>query len=212
MTAFDSTAARAGRRLSTPPTLPSIPPGYTLTADRLWQNYQYFLKVVLPVAEFVGVRLALHPDDPPVPEVGGLPRIFGRVDAFKRAAELAGNSPAWGLELCLGCCSEMGGESTVLEMIRHFGPRGQIVYVHFRDVQGVAEHFQECFLGEGNYDPAKVLYELVQAGFDGFILDDHVPRLVGDTPWGHRARAHAIGYLQGMLRMLDYLSTHGGTA
>ena len=173
------------------------------TEAEMWEHYEYFLKAILPVAEDSGVKLALHPDDPPLPMVDGMARIFYNVAQFKKAMELAG-SAAWGLDLCLGCCSEMiNGADNVLEMIRFFGPLGKIFYIHFRDVQGTVPKFQECFLGEGNYDPAEVLLELKKNGFNGFILDDHVPKMVNDSPWGHRARAHAIGYIQGLINMAE---------
>jgi mannonate dehydratase len=94
-------------------------------------------------------------------------------------------------------------------MIEHFGPRGKILYVHFRDVQGSVPAFQECFLGEGNWNPAEIMLLLKRSGFDGFLLDDHVPHMDGDTSWGHRARAHAIGYMQGLLNMLDLVDPSG---
>lgn len=172
-------------------------------AEEMWANYEAFMRAVLPVAESAGVKLALHPDDPPVPELGGIARICKSFDDFKRAEAIAGGSEAWGLDLCLGCWSEMGGERTVMEAIDYFGPRGEILYVHFRDVQGTVPRFAECFLGEGNYSPPKVIRTLHGVGFDGFLLDDHVPFMVGDTEYGHRGRAHAIGYLQGLLDMLQ---------
>lgn len=175
-----------------------------LTHDEMFDNYAYFMKAVLPVAEEAGVRLALHPDDPPIPMLGGVPRIFSSVEGFERGAEIA-DSPAWGLDLCLGCCSEMpGGKINVMTMIEKFGPQGKIFYIHFRDVQGTVPTFQECFIGEGNYDPAEVMLALRRVGFDGFLLDDHVPHMDGDSSWQHRGRAHAIGYMQGLMNMLDY--------
>ncbi|WP_274363204.1 mannonate dehydratase [Paenibacillus thermotolerans] len=174
-----------------------------VTEDEMWANYEYFIKAVLPVAEEAGVKLALHPDDPPVEMLGGVARIFRNVEGFKKAMEIA-DSDAWGLDLCLGCCSEMaGGALNVQEMIRYFGPIGKIFYVHFRDVQGTVPKFQECFLGEGNYRPSQVMRLLQEVDFTGFILDDHVPAIVNDSPWGHRSRAHAVGYLQGMLELLE---------
>ena len=171
--------------------------------DELWANFRYFIEAVLPVAEESGVRLALHPDDPPVPMLGGVARIFSTVDDFLRADALT-DSPAFALDLCLGCCSEMpGGAATVEAMIRHFGPKGRIAYVHFRDVQGTVPSFQECFIGEGNFDALTTLRLLRDAGFDGFLIDDHVPRMTDDSPYCHRGRAHAVGYLQGMLATLD---------
>ncbi len=175
----------------------------TVSAEQMWENYAYFLKAVLPVAEAAGVRLALHPDDPPVPTLAGIARIFISVENFKRAYELSNGSPSWALDLCLGCCSEMpGGAANVRAMIEYFGPKGRIAYVHFRDVQGSVPTFAECFIGEGNYDAAATLRLLKESGFRGFLLDDHVPHMVGDTPWGHRGRAHAIGYMQGLLAAL----------
>lgn len=177
----------------------------TCDATQMWENYEYFIKAVIPVAEEAGVRLALHPDDPPVEELDGVARLFYKPENFKRAMEIA-DSPAWGLDLCCGCCSEMpGGSDTLLEMIRFFGPKKKILYVHFRDVQGTVPKFQECFLGEGNYNPMQIISALQQSGFDGFLLDDHVPEIINDSPWGHRSRAHAIGYMQGLLNALEYI-------
>ncbi len=182
-------------------------PAQMLSAETMWANYERFMHAVLPVAKDAGVKLALHPDDPPVPMLGGVARIFSKPDDFRRAeriAEETGAGEAWGLDLCLGCCSEMpGGKANVVEMIEHFGPRGKVLYVHFRDVQGTMPVFQECFIGEGNWDPAEIMLLLNRNGFDGFLLDDHVPIMDGDTRWGHRARAHAIGYMQGLLNMLE---------
>ena len=187
--------------------MPLAAPGEVLyTEEQMWANYEYFIKAVLPVAEEEGIRLALHPDDPPVPMLGGVARLFYRPWAFKHAYELAGGSTAWSLDLCLGCCSEMtGGRANVTEMIEYFAPKGAIAYIHFRDVKGTVPNFTECFIGDGNYDPAEVMVLLARNGFDGFLLDDHVPKMDGDSDWNHRGRAHAIGYMQGLIRMAQYL-------
>jgi mannonate dehydratase len=179
--------------------------GAVITEDQMWSNYEYFIKAVLPVAEEEGIRLALHPDDPPVPMLGGVARLFWRPAGFKKAYDMAGRSKAWALDLCLGCCSEMaGGKANVTEMIEYFGPEGAIAYIHFRDVQGSVPDFTECFIGDGNYDPAEIITMLARTGFDGFLLDDHVPKMDGDSDWNHRGRAHAIGYMQGLIRMLEF--------
>ena len=91
----------------------------------------------------------------------------------------------------------------MLDAIRYLGPRGKIAYVHLRDVSGTVPSFVECFLGEGNYRAPVVLRELRASGFDGFILDDHTPALVGDSPYGHRGRAFALGYIQGLIEMME---------
>ena len=183
-----------------------------LDEDALWANHQYFLDAVLPVAEASGVRLALHPDDPPVAEpLGGAARIFRTPAALERAHEQAGRSPWWGLNFCIGTVSEMGGQSAVLEVIERLGTRSAIFYVHLRDVAGTVPAFAETFLGDGNLNVAAVLRRLHEVGFDGFVIDDHVPAMIGDVDtWGDtssdaycsRGRAHAIGYLQGVLNGL----------
>jgi mannonate dehydratase len=90
-------------------------------------------------------------------------------------------------------------------VVPFFVPKQRVVYIHFRDVQGTVPDFIECFIGEGNFDPGEVMAQLIRLGFDGFILDDHVPQMDGDTPWNHRGRAHAIGYMQGLIRMAEHM-------
>lgn len=211
VTRFDADRVHEGNALAayklTPP-----PADEPISADEMWDNYRIFLDAVLPVAEEVGVRLALHPDDPPIDRpLGGIARIMSSPEGLMRAHEMAGGSPAWGLNLCLGTVSEMAGEASVNQVIDYFGHRGKIFYVHFRDVRGTVPRFDECFLGEGNYNPATVLRRLAAVGFDGFVIDDHVPAMVGDPDtWGDtspaaycsRGRAHAIGYLQGLFNAL----------
>ncbi|MCU6708925.1 mannonate dehydratase [Paenibacillus sp. J5C_2022] len=170
-----------------------------ISEERMWQNYEYFIKAIIPVAEESGVKLALHPDDPPVKMLGGVSRIFRSKESFVRAMNMA-SSDAWGIDLCCGSCSSMdGGANTVKEFISYFGPLGKIAYVHLRDVRGTVPKFEECFLGEGNCNVKEIIQLLKDTGFDGFILDDHVPMIAGDTQWGHRARGHAIGYIQGLI-------------
>lgn len=181
---------------------PYITEGEFPSHEKLWDNYAYFIKAVLPAAEESGVRLAIHPSDPPLPIVDGKARIFISLDDFKKGEALT-NSPAWAVNLCLGCFSQIGGEDAVLNAISYLGPRKKIAMVHLRDVQGCGECFKECFLGEGNYNPAKVLHALHDVGYDGCIMDDHVPYIVNTTRWCHTARANANGYIQGMLQMLD---------
>ena len=170
--------------------------GRSFSAAQMWDNYSYFMERVLPVAEEAGVTLALHPDDPPMPELGGIARLFYHFEGFQRAMEQF-DSSRHGLDFCLGCWSEMGPDP--LAAIRYFGQRGKICYVHFRDVQGVVPSFQECFLGEGNVNVVAAMRALHEVSFQGFIIDDHVPQLVDDTGWGHRGRAHATGYIQALV-------------
>ncbi len=195
VTAFDMEMAK-----DAPPTH-----GREYSADDLWENYEYFIKAVIPVAEEAGVKLALHPDDPPVPSLGGVARIFSSFDGFKRGSEVV-DSPNWGLDFCMGCWSEMGGHENVIRGIRHFVPKGKIYYGHFRDVQGTADKFAECFLGEGNVNLVEAMKTFKECGFTGFLIDDHVPGMVDDSEWGHRGRAYATGYMLALLNAVTQLS------
>lgn len=170
--------------------------------DEMWSNYEYFINAVLPVAEESGVKLSLHPDDPPVESLGGIPRLMRDFEGFERAMKV-GDSPNHGLNFCMGTWSEMG--RGVIEAIRHFGSRGKIFYVHFRDVQGSVPRFKECFLGEGNVDVVEAVRALQEVGFDGFIIDDHVPEIADDTAWGHRGRALATGYITALVTAVTTL-------
>jgi len=199
VSSFDADLVRYGNRVD----YPQAPPTEQVTLEEMRVNYGRFLDATLSVAEAAGVRLALHPDDPPVPAIGGVARLFDSPEALGWAMERSNGSPAWGMDLCLGTVSEMvGGPDAVSRAIDLLGPAGKIFYVHFRQVMGTVPRFQEAFLGEGSYAPAQVLRHLIEVGFDGFLLDDHVPHMTGDTPYGHRARAHAIGYMQGLLEAL----------
>lgn len=212
VTAYDEADAASGNKLVGYKLTPPSPASEPIDAETMWDNYRVFLEAVLPVAEEVGVRLSLHPDDPPTSEpLGGIARIMSSPEGLERAHQLTGDNPAWGLTLCLGTVSEMDGERSVNRVIDYFGPRGRICYIHFRDVNGTVPAFREAFLGEGNYDPAAVLKRLASVGFDGFLIDDHVPAMIGDpdvwtdtssAAYCSRGRAHAIGYMQGILNAL----------
>lgn len=206
-TAYNHDLVRYGNKAAYPANVvhPSSLSDGGVTADELWRNYEYFLDAVLPVADEVGLKLAQHPDDPPVEEINGVARIFNSPDAYKRAFEISRGSKAWGVNLCLGTFSEMSGSVAGEEMIRHFGPLDRIRYVHFRDVQGAVPSFVECFLGEGNYDPVEMIRLLDEVGFQGWLQDDHVPSMSFDSAYGHRARAYEIGKMQGILSTLGIL-------
>ena len=172
------------------------------TEEEIWQNYCWYLERILPVGEEVGLRLALHPDDPPVPSLGGVGRVFRNFENFRRAMETF-DSPMHGLDFCHGCWSEMKGGAGVIDAIRYFGERNKLFYVHLRDVQGSVEDFTECYLGDGNCDPVETIRTLKQVGFHGFLLPDHVPRMVGDAEWCHRGRAWTVGYIQALIAAVE---------
>ncbi len=176
--------------------------GRVYTRDEIWANYERFIRAVLPVAEQHGVTLALHPDDPPVRELGGVPRLFCDLDGFRRAVEDIAPSPYHKLNFCMGTWAEMSVDR-MLEGMRHFGAAGKIAYVHFRNVKGSVPRFREAFLDDGDVHAVEALELLADVGFDGFLIDDHVPLMAGDSGWMHRGRALAVGYIKGIMAVLE---------
>lgn len=177
---------------------PLIEPG-SISHQQLWENFEYFLKAVVPVAEESGVRLALHPDDPPIGEVRGVPRIMGTPEAFERVLGLA-DSECNGVTLCQGNFTLMTDD--LPSLIRRLGATRRIFFVHFRDVVGKAERFVEVFHDEGPTDMLECMRAYRDIGFDGPLRPDHVPALDGETneTFGYSAlgRLFAIGYITGL--------------
>lgn len=165
--------------------------------EEFWANYEAFLEEVIPVAEEAGVRMALHPVDPPILEsIGGIPRLFRNVENFERAMDHL-PSDNHGLKLCLGCFSQMGENAT--DVVRRFAERDQIIFIHFRDVVGTVPRFHETFVDKGNFNTVEAIETLDDIGFDGAIIPDHVPKMEGDDDWRHRARGFTVGYLRGVI-------------
>jgi mannonate dehydratase len=177
--------------------------GRRYTEDELWENYTFFFRKVVPVAEEAGVFIGIHPDDPTGYEMGGIPRcIFGNFDGYVRALEIA-NSPNIGVCLCVGSWIE-GGERTgrhVVEAIRHFAGQKKLFKVHFRNVNApLPEGFVETFPDDGYVDMSKVMRALVESGYTGAVISDHLPSMVG----GRRsAEAFALGYMRGLIQAAE---------
>ena len=128
--------------------LPPLPEEGAHTLDEMWTNITYFLKAVVPEAEKAGVRLALHPNDPPAPISRGSQQIMGTVDGWKKLIAIV-NSPSNGITFDCGVTREMGGDP--VEVCRYFGSRDRINHVHFRNVkvQKPYERYTEVFIDEG---------------------------------------------------------------
>jgi mannonate dehydratase len=166
--------------------------------DEIWENFASFVGEVAPVAEEAGVKIGIHPDDPPGVDLAGVPRcIFGNFAGYQRALEIA-NSPNVGVCFCVGCWLE-GGDlmgNGVLESIRAFGQQGKLFKVHFRNVSAPLPHFVETFVDDGYMDMYQVMRELRQVGFDGVVIADHIPLMAGDRRVG---TAYTIGYMKALL-------------
>ncbi|MDO8208780.1 mannonate dehydratase [Conexibacter sp. CPCC 206217] len=171
----------------------------TVPAEQFWDAFEHFIKRVAPVAEEAGVRLALHPDDPPLAPLRGMGRIMNSLDAFERVLEFV-DTPANSLTLCQGNWTLMTDD--VPGAIRHFGGMGRIAFGHFRDVRGTAERFVETFHDEGQTDMLQAMIAWHEIDFDGVLRCDHVPTLEGDSnmdpSYSFLARLHAIGYMTGL--------------
>jgi mannonate dehydratase len=174
------------------------------TADDMWANYTYFIKAVLPVAEKADVRLALHPDDPPTAAsamMNGVAKMFVDYNGYKRADEVAGHSPYWGLTFCMGTWSEGGTQmgKDVFGMIDDFGARGKIFAVHFRNVSSPLPRFHETFQDDGYMDLYQVMKAFRKVKCTASLIPDHYPQLVNDQ--GHRiADTYSITYMRALLR------------
>jgi mannonate dehydratase len=102
----------------------------------------------------------------------------------------------------MGTWAELGVDK-MFEAMEHFGRNGRIAYVHFRNVKGTIPRFAESFLDEGDVDCVEAIQRLARMNFDGFLIDDHVPHMSGDTVYMHRSRAFAIGYMRGLLHAVN---------
>ena len=172
------------------------------SADDIWATYSYFMKAVLPEAERAGVKLALHPDDPPLAKMNGVAKLFVHYDGCARAEKLVGGSKAWGLTFCVGTWSEGGDRmgKNVFQMIEDYGGRGKIIDVHFRNVSSPLPKFHETFQDDGYMDMYQVMKALRKVRFSGTIVPDHVPQLRGDTGMLRAGTAYCISNMRALLR------------
>ena len=175
------------------------PTGEKITADELWKNYEYFVKAVVPEAEKYGIKLGLHPDDPPVPRLGDVERIMISKANIRRAVYDIVNSPSLGVTMCQANYFIMGED--LERTIEEFADR--IFMVHFRNTKGEPNHFRETYHDNGDIDMATIMRCYVKNGVNVPIRVDHVPTMAGEvsTLPGYDAmgRLFAIGYLKGIL-------------
>jgi mannonate dehydratase len=181
---------------------PSAPKGTVplVTHEELWRRFGAFLDEVIPVAEEAGVRLALHPDDPPMPTMRGQARLVYQPQLYQRVLEL-NHSPANAFEFCLGTLAEMT-EGKLYEAVEQYSGQGKLAYVHFRNITGKVPHYRETFIDDGDIDMLRVLRILRKNNFDGVLIPDHTPQMTCDAPW-HAGMAYALGYMRAALQALE---------
>lgn len=190
--------------------LPPLPEEGAHTLDEMWASITYFLKAVVPEAEKAGVRLALHPNDPPAPLSRGSQQIMATIDGWKKLVGIV-NSPSNGITFDCGVTREMGGDP--VEVCRWFASRDRINHVHFRNVkvQTPYERYTEVFIDEGENDMFAVMKELVKHKYTRLIYPEH-PRGIDydrERPafrpqypggGGYAGYAFNVGYTRAMLQ------------
>jgi mannonate dehydratase len=181
---------------------PDAPAGNvpSATPDQLWQRLDDFLEATIPVAEKAGVKLALHPDDPPLAFMRGQPRLVYQPQLYQRVIDLK-PSRANALEFCLGSLAEMT-DGDIYESVEQYSRQQKLGYVHFRNVTGKVPYYRETFIDDGAIDMVRVLRILRKNKFDGVLIPDHTPQMACSAPW-HAGMAFAMGYMKAALQIIN---------
>jgi mannonate dehydratase len=181
---------------------PPLTAAGVVLAETAWERITYFLERVVPVADEHKIRLACHPHDPGVPLRGfrGVARVLGTVDGLKRFVDIKA-SPYHGLNLCLGTTAEMLQQpaTEIHDVIRYFGQRGKIFNIHFRNIRGRRDDFQEVFPEEGDMNMVEVMRTLKQVGYQYMVMPDHMPHH-DDDPRQDQAFAFGYGYIKALIQ------------
>jgi len=169
--------------------------------EQIWSNIEYFLKAIIPVAEEAGVKMALHPDDPPISPLRGIGRILTSAANYRRVLDIA-PSPIHGITYCQANFKLMGEE--IASLAREWCTQNKIFFVHFRDVEGTRDHFRETFHDNGPSDMVQMLQVYGSCGFSGPMRPDHAPTLEGESNerpgYAMAGKLFAIGYMKGVLQ------------
>ncbi len=171
-----------------------------VSEDKMWDNITYFLERVMPVAEKYNMKMALHPDDPPISPLRGIARICTSADNYRRILNIT-PSPMNGITFCQANFRAMG--ENIYDLAREFCESGKVFFVHFRDIEGDANRFHETFHDNGPTDMAKMLEIYSRSGFVGPIRPDHAPTMAGESKeskgYGMTGKVFAFGYMKGLM-------------
>jgi len=181
---------------------PDAPQGVLapVSQQELWERYTYFLNEIMPVAEEAGVVMALHPDDPPLPELRGTARLVYQPALYQKVFDLF-PSPNNQAEFCLGTLMEMS-EGDLYETVDTYSAMRKVAYVHFRNVRGKVPDYYEVFIDEGDTDMIRVLRILHKNHYQGVLIPDHTPSMTCAAPW-HAGMAYAMGFMRAALRIIE---------
>ena len=178
------------------------PTQYAISAEKLWDNYTYFVRAVIPYAEKYNINLALHPDDPPISRLGNVHRIMISAENIKKAMNVV-KSPKLGLTMCQATYAMMGED--LYKIIPEFAEK--IMFIHFRNAVGSKYKFRESFHDNGILDMGKLLRVYKENGVNVPIRVDHVPTMAGENVenagYDALGRLYAIGYLKGLLEGVE---------
>ncbi len=177
-----------------------------VSKETLWSTLEYFLKAVIPEAEKIGMKLAMHPDDPQIDSIRGISRIMTSVENFKRMLSIV-KSSSNGITMCQGNFSLMGADIpvTIKSLAKY------IHFVHFRNVKDLSGNkpstqFVETFHDEGDIDMYAAMKAYYEIGFSGAIRPDHVPTMAGDSNdhagYSNVGALYAFGYIRGLMHAM----------
>ncbi len=174
------------------------PSGLAISEPELWANLEYFLQAVMPAAERYGIRIALHPDDPPLARLGQVSRILVSLANIKKALALY-PSDCLGVTFCQATYSAMGED--IVQAATELAKK--VFFIHFRDIRGTKTDFRETFHDNGQTDMARMVALYDRLGCDVPVRVDHVPTMAGETDqtpgYATVGRLFAIGYLKGLI-------------
>lgn len=174
--------------------------GRVYTEDDIWKNCAYFLRRVLPELEKANVRLAFHPNDPPIPSINGVHNLLWRSQEFRRLFELSENSPYIGMKLCTGCWLETGEKfGDLMADLEEFVKKQKVFVVHFRNVSGTMPYFEETMIEDGYMDMYRVMRKLVELDYQGTVTIDHPLSFIPSYGGDKSGVAYMMGYLKSML-------------
>ena len=178
--------------------------GREYTEEETWATFKYFIERVIPVCEEADVRLAMHPSDPPVQMMQGIYNLIHSAKDYRRAFELAGDSPYLGMKMCVGCWLE-GGDvfGDLMSDIKEFVDRKKVFIVHFRNVSAQLLYFEETLPENGYMDMYSVMKQYVRCQYDGYLYSDHAPLFSEQYGGRHSAYAYSNGYIKALLKCAE---------
>jgi len=171
-----------------------------ISHEELWKRLHYFLNEIIPVAEEAGVKMAAHPDDPPMAYIRNTPRLVYQPEMYQRLIDIK-PSASNNLEFCLGSIAEMT-EGDVYEATDSYSKQQKIAYIHFRNIIGKVPYYKEVFVDEGDIDMIKILRILKKNNFEGVLIPDHTPQMTCDGSW-YAGMAYAMGYMKAAMKTVN---------